>query len=166
MQQNVFLFDDTLKNNITLYNSYPDEKLNDAIESAGLSGVIKMLEKDSQTFIGESGNTLSGGERQRIAIARSLIRGCDILILDEATANLDNETAYNIEKSLIETPDLTCIFVTHRYTKDVLSKCDDILVMRDGELIEHGTFDSLYNRKGYFYSLYNITSKEVIENDL
>jgi ATP-binding cassette subfamily C protein len=79
--------------------------------------------------------------------------------LDEATANLDNETAYDIEKALLETPDLTCIFVTHRYTKELLRRCDGILVMRDGKLVEDGTFDELYERKDYFFSLYNVSER-------
>jgi ATP-binding cassette subfamily C protein len=156
MHQSVFLFDDTLKNNITLYNQYADSELENAVKGAGLTEVINALPEKSKTLVGESGKTLSGGERQRIAIARALLKGCKVLILDEATANLDNETAYSIEKSLLSAPDLTCLFVTHRYNKELLSKCDGILVMRDGELVESGRFETIYNAKGYFYSLLNV----------
>lgn len=159
MHQNVFLFDDTLRNNITLYNQYSDSDFNSAVEKAGLNNVVSNLSDKALALVGESGKTLSGGERQRVAIARAIIKGCDVLIMDEATANLDNETAYDIEKSLIDTPNLTCIFVTHRYTKELLRKCDGILVMRDGELVESGNFDDLYDEKGYFYSLYTVTER-------
>jgi ATP-binding cassette subfamily C protein len=156
MHQSVFLFDDTLKNNITLYNQYAESEFENAVKRAGLTEVIAALHEKSETLVGESGKTLSGGERQRIAIARALLKGCKVLILDEATANLDNETAYNIEKSLLSAPDLTCLFVTHRYNKDLLSKCDGILVMRDGKLVESGQFETLYQAKGYFYSLLHV----------
>ena len=156
MHQNVFLLDDTLRNNITLDNPYPEEKYEAAIKSAMLEDFVHGLPEGSLTMVGEGGNTLSGGERQRVAIARALIKGCEVMIFDEAMASLDNETAYSIEKSLLEKNDLTCIFATHRYTKDLLQLCDGILVLRDGELAETGTFDELYDMKGYFYSLYNI----------
>jgi ABC-type multidrug transport system fused ATPase/permease subunit len=150
MHQNVFMLDDTLRNNITLYNPYSDDDYINAVRKA------QLLPQGSETKVGEGGNTLSGGERQRVAIARALIKGSEVIILDEATANLDNETAYSIEKALLDTPDLTCIFVTHRYTKELLCQCDGILVMRDGVLAESGTFDELYNMKEYFFSLYNV----------
>jgi len=152
MHQNVFLLDDTLRNNITLYNAYSNADYNSVIGRAQLTGLV-----DSTTNVGEGGKLLSGGERQRIAIARALIKGSRVIMLDEATANLDNETAYSIEKSLIEASDLTCIFVTHRYTRNLLEKCDGILVMRDGELVESGTFAELYDKKDYFYSLFKIS---------
>lgn len=122
--------------------------------------MIKYLCKNPGLFIiGESGNILFGGERQRVAIARTVIKGCDVLLLDEATSNLDNETAYDIEKSLIETTDLTCIVVTHRYIKELLSQYDEILVMCNGELVESGSFNELFLKKGYFYSLYNVAGR-------
>jgi len=157
MHQNVFMLDDNLRNNITLYNPYSDEEYEQAVNKAKLSQLVKS--QGPQANIGEGGNTLSGGERQRVAIARALIKGSKVMMMDEATSNLDNETAYDIESALVEMPDLTSIFVTHRYTKDILRKCDGILVMRDGELIESGNFDELYARKEYFYSLYNIGSR-------
>ncbi|MCL1821131.1 MAG: ABC transporter ATP-binding protein/permease, partial [Oscillospiraceae bacterium] len=157
LHQNVFLFDDSLRNNITLYNQYSDTEYENVIEKANLSGIMVSPSDNALTKLGESGKTLSGGERQRVAIARAMIKGCDVLTLDEATANLDNETAYNIEKSLLEVTDLTYIFVTHRYNKELLRKCDGIIVMHDGEIVDSGNFDELYDKKGYFYSLYTIT---------
>lgn len=160
MHQNVFLFDDTFRNNITLFEQYSEPEYKNAITKAGLADVESSLVDGALTKVGEGGKTLSGGERQRIAIARAVIRGCEVLILDEATANLDNETAYNIEWSLMEASDLTCIFVTHRYNQELLRKYDGILVMRGGELVESGGFDELYDNQGYFYSLYNVGGGE------
>lgn len=159
MHQGVFMLDDTFRSNITLYNNYSDKQYKDVIKSARLESVIDALPQGSDTKIGEGGNMLSGGERSRIAMARAFIKGSSVIILDEAMANLDNETAYKIENTLIETPNISCIFVTHRYTKDILQKCDDILVMKDGELVETGRFDELYESKGYFYSLYNVSGR-------
>ena len=79
-----------------------------------------------------------------------------MLICDEATASLDNITANEIERTIMDMTDLTCIFLTHRYSCDILADCDGLLVMRDGQLHEEGTFTELYNQKGYFYSLLNV----------
>ncbi|MCL2400652.1 MAG: ABC transporter ATP-binding protein/permease [Defluviitaleaceae bacterium] len=159
MNQNVFMLDDTLRNNITLYNDYSVEDYNKVIKEAQLEDLINTLPNGSDTSIGEGGNTLSGGERQRVAIARALIKGCKVIALDEAMASLDNETAYDIEKTLLETQNVMNIFVTHRYTRELLRKCDGVLVMRDGKLVEAGTFDELYEQRGYFYSLYSVTER-------
>jgi len=159
MHQNVFMLDDTLKNNVTLLNPYSESEYAKAIEKAQLGDFIRNLPHGSDTKIGEGGNAISGGERQRVAIARALIKGSKVLLMDEATSNLDNETAYSIEKAFIETPDTTGIFVTHRLTKDLLRHCDGILVMRGGKLAESGTFDELYQKKDYFYSLCNISER-------
>ena len=160
LHQNVFILDDTLKNNITLYHKYSDDEYSLALEKAKLLDVEANLPNGSKTSLGEGGNILSGGERQRVSIARTILKGSEVLILDEATASLDNVIAHDIEKSIIDMEDLTCIFVTHRYSKDILEKCDGILVMKNGELFEHGTFDELYESKGYFYSLYNTSGDD------
>lgn len=158
LHQNVFMLDDTLRNNITLYNDYSDEEYRDALTKANLLDVEARLANGSDTVLGEGGNTISGGERQRVSIARAILKGSGVMILDEATASLDNIIAHDIEKSITDMDELTCIFVTHRYSREILEKCDGILVLKDGELFEHGTFDELYNAKGYFYSLYNVLS--------
>ena len=157
LHQNVFLLDDTLRNNVTLYNNYSEKQYLAAVQKANLAAVEASLPNGSDTILGEGGNTVSGGERQRVSIARAIIRGNEVIILDEATANLDNIIAHDIEKSIIEMEGVTCIFVTHRYSKDILEKCDGILVMKDGTLFEQGTFKELIESKGYFYSLYNIS---------
>ena len=153
LHQDVFLLDDTLRNNITLYNNYSEEEYRNALQKANLIDVESRLPNGSDTMLGESGNTLSGGERQRVSIARTFLKGSEVMILDEATASLDNLIAHDIEKSVVGIEGLTCILVTHRYSKDILEQCDNILVMKNGELFEHGSFSDLYEKRGYFYSL-------------
>jgi|GEM_PF-302231 len=158
MHQNIFLLDDSLYNNITLSHDYHDDVIAHVIKKAQLNDVIDQFPDGLFTKIGEGGNILSGGEKQRIAIARALIKGSEIMMFDEAMSSLDNETAANIERTLLQTEGLTTISVTHRYNKALLKLYDNILVMKDGTLIETGTFDELYERKDYFYSLYNIAN--------
>jgi len=143
LSQEVFLLDDTLRNNITLYNTYTDDAYNRAVTQANLCSVVDALPNGADTALGEGGNTLSGGERQRVAIARALLKGSEILVLDEATASLDNEVAHEIESAIINMAELTCLFVTHRYNEEILRQCDGILVMKDGELVAQGTYDTL-----------------------
>ena len=159
IQQNVFMFDDSIKENIRLYSTHDDNEILDSCKRAGLSKLIERLPEGINSLVGENGNKLSGGEKQRIAIARALINDTQILILDESTSALDNETAYNLEKSLLNLDDLTLITVTHKLIKNILVDYDEIIVMKNGKIIEKGHFDELINLKGYFYSLY------IIQND-
>ena len=118
--------------------------------------LLNKLPNGINSLVGENGNKLSGGEKQRIAIARALINNTQILILDESTSALDNETAYNLENSLLNLENLTLIKVTHKLIKNILNIYDEIIVMNNGKIIEKGNFEDLINIKGYFYSLYTI----------
>lgn len=152
--QEVYIFEDTFRNNITLYGEFTDEEVMDAVEKAGLSGVLKKLENGFDTIMKESGKNVSGGERQRISIARAFLYHRKIFIMDEATSSLDNKTAYQIEKTIFDMPDVTVIMVTHHYNRDILGKCDKIYLINDGEVGEQGTFDKLMEQEGKFRLLY------------
>ncbi|SHF08368.1 ATP-binding cassette, subfamily C [Thermoanaerobacter uzonensis DSM 18761] len=154
IQQNVFMFSDTLKNNICLYSECSEEEINEALRQSGLVHVVEKLPKGLDTIVGEGEVELSGGERQRIAIARALIKKAEILLIDEATAALDKVTASDIERILINL-DATVLAVTHKLDPEILKRYDEIFVMRDGEIIERGTLDELLNKRGYLYYMYN-----------
>lgn len=154
IQQNVFMFNDTLKNNICLYSECSEEELNEALKKSGLVQTVEKLPNGLDTIVGEGEVELSGGEMQRIAIARALIKKAEVLLIDEATAALDKVTASDIERVLINL-DATVLAVTHKLDPDILKRYDEIFVMKDGEIIEMGTLDELLEKRGYFYYMYN-----------
>lgn len=157
IEQNVFIFDDTIRRNITMFRNFPAETVESAVNRAGLTELI--AERGEGYRCGENGSGLSGGERQRVSIARCLLHGTPILLLDEATAALDNQTAFAVTEAILNLDDLTRLVVTHRLDKALLEQYDEILVLRDGCLCESGTFDNLMGKKGYFYSLYTVSSR-------
>lgn len=154
--QNVFLFDDTVRRNITMFREFPTEQVQTAIEHSGLARFI--TERGEEYRCGENGVGLSGGERQRISIARALLRGTPVLLLDEATASLDNQTAYAVTDSILHLDGLTRLVVTHRLEAGLLEQYDEIFVLKDGALREQGRFADLMEQKGYFYSLYTVSN--------
>jgi ABC-type multidrug transport system fused ATPase/permease subunit len=155
IQQNVFVFDSSIKNNITMFKEFDQERINWAITQAGLADLIE--QKGMDYDCGENGSGLSGGERQRISIARCLLKGSSVMLVDEATAALDAKTAVAITNSILAIEGLTRIIVTHRLEEAILRKYDKIFVLQNGGLIEEGTFDELMMEKGYFYSLYTVS---------
>ncbi len=154
IHQQTFIFNDTLKNNICLYNDFADDKFYSALEKAGLNKILTINNKGIDMLIGEGNVELSGGELKRVSIARALIRDAELLLIDEATSALDNKTAHAIENSLINL-EATIIAISHRLDKQILSKYDEILFMKNGTIVEFGKFDELLNQRGYFYQLYN-----------
>ena len=153
VQQDVYIFDDTLKANITLSQSFTEDDIKKAVQQSGLESYILENELGLQTSCGENGSNLSGGERQRLSIARALIRKTPILLLDEATSSLDNKVTTEIENSILEIQDLTVLVVTHKLNKSMLKKYNRILFMKNGVIVEDGSFDNLMDRKGEFYKL-------------
>ena len=153
VQQDVYIFDDTLKANITLSQSFTEDDIKKAVQQSGLESYILENELGLQTSCGENGSNLSGGERQRLSIARALIRKTPILLLDEATSSLDNKVTTEIENSILEIQDLTVLVVTHKLNKSMLKKYNRILFMKNGVIVEDGYFDNLMDRKGEFYKL-------------
>ena len=157
VQQDVYIFDDTLKANITLSQSFTEDDIKKAVQQSGLESYILENELGLQTLCGENGSNLSGGERQRLSIARALIRKKPILLLDEATSSLDNKVTTEIENSILEIQDLTVLVVTHKLNKSMLKKYNRILFMKNGVIVEDGSFDNLMDRKGEFYKLVELS---------
>lgn len=155
IQQEVFMFDAPIENNIMLYKPYSDGLLDNSIELSGLAGFINR--KGTEFNCGENGSFLSGGEKQRVSIARALIKGTPILLLDEATSSLDNETALAIEKSILNINNITRVIVTHKLNESMLSMYDEIIMMKNGKVVEKGSFNDLIEKRGVFYSLYKVT---------
>ena len=155
IQQNVFIFNSSIKDNITMFRNFSEADVKNAVELSGLSELIS--ERGENFLCGENGNGLSGGERQRISIARSLLHKTPVLLVDEATAALDKETSFRIFNTLLSLGGLTKIIVTHALDESLLKKYDCLLAMKNGEIFEHGTFGELMERKEYFYSLFTVS---------
>lgn len=164
IQQNVFIFDNSIKENIVMFKGYDEDIVNKAIESASLTSLIS--EKGYDYDCGEGGKLLSGGEKQRISIARSLIRKAPILIMDEGTSALDIATSQKIEEELAKIEGLTKIVITHKMDKNILSMYDEIVVLNNGTIYEKGSFDELISKKGYFYSLYNVSNIKAFQDEV
>ena len=154
IQQNVFIFNASIRNNITMFSDFPREAVERAIEMSGLSALIEARGEDY--LCGENGSGLSGGEKQRISIARSLLKQSQVLLVDEATAALDARTAYQVSSAILDLSGLTRIVVTHALDEALLKRYDCILTLKNGSITEAGTFDRLMENKGYFYSLYTV----------
>lgn len=156
VQQDVFIFNDTISANITMGASFSKEEVDNALKNSGLSVFIE--EHGTDYLCGEDGRNLSGGEKQRISIARALLRDSSIILFDEATSSLDNVTTTEIENT-INSLEKICIAITHKLDLSVLRKYDQILVFSDGKIVERGKLDDLIEYKGAFFQLYN-SSKE------
>ena len=151
VQQNVFVFHDSIYNNICLYKNIPEKEFDCVIQKSGLSSLIQ--QKGKNFSCGANGNKLSGGEKQRISIARALLRNASILLMDEASSALDEKTADEIMHSILDMPDTTSLVITHRLNSTLLKKYDGICVLHHGKIIEFGPFDELMKNKGLLYSL-------------
>lgn len=157
VQQDVYIFDDTLRANITLNQSFTDEEIKQAVQQSGLESYVLENESGLQTLCGENGSNLSGGQKQRLSIARALIRKTPILLLDEATSSLDNQVSTEIENSILDIQDLTAIVVTHKLNENILKRYDRILFMKAGVIVEDGSFSDLMDRRGEFYKLFELS---------
>ena len=155
VQQNVFIFNASIRDNITMFPDFPREEVDRAIEMSGLSQLI--AERGEDYLCGENGSGLSGGEKQRISIARSLLKRSQVLLVDEATAALDAQTTFQVSNVILDLNDLTRIVVTHTLDEKLLKRYDCVLTLRNGRITESGSFDTLMARKGYFYSLFTVS---------
>ena len=150
IHQNIYIFDETIYDNICLHEYYPEEQIEKVIEESGLTEFISELPTRLQYQVGENGSNLSGGQKQRIAVARALIRNKPILILDEGTSAIDMQTAYDIENRLLNMEDLTLITITHHLEQNLLEKYDEIFYMENGHIKERGSFKHLINTSSCF----------------
>ena len=157
VQQDVYIFDDTLSANITLNKTFNEEDIRQAVQQSGLESYVLENESGLQALCGENGSNLSGGQKQRLSIARALIRKTPILLLDEATSSLDNQVTIEIENSILEIQDLTALVVTHKLNETILKKYNRILFMKNGVIVEDGSFGDLMNRRGEFYKLFELS---------
>jgi len=157
VQQDVYIFDDTLRANITLNQSFTDEEINQAVQQSGLENYVLENESGLQDLCGENGSNLSGGQKQRLSIARALIRKTPILLLDEATSSLDNQVTTEIESSILDIEKLTALVVTHKLNENILKRYDRILFMKSGVIVEDGSFGDLMDKRGEFYKLFELS---------
>ncbi len=155
IQQNVFIFNASIRDNITMFADFPRDAVDKAIEMSGLSELT--AERGENYLCGENGSGLSGGEKQRISIARSLLKRSQVLLVDEATASLDAQTAAQVANAILGLDGITRIVVTHALDEALLKQYDCILTLKKGQLVEAGDFEELMRAKGYFYSLYTVT---------
>ncbi|HLV13661.1 MAG TPA: ABC transporter ATP-binding protein [Xanthomarina sp.] len=157
--QDEFLFEGTIRENILFPKPHAsEEELQHAVKAAYVNEFTDRFEEGLDTLIGERGVKLSGGQRQRLAIARAILADPKIIILDEATSNLDTESEGLIQKSLSElTKNRTTIVIAHRLS--TIKKADQILVVEAGRIAERGTHEELIAKQGRYFDLYTYQAK-------
>lgn len=151
IHQDVYVFNESIYDNICLHCDYTDSELDRALKISGVSGFIDNLPKGLDTLAVENGANLSGGQKQRIAVARAIIQNKPILILDEGTSAIDMQTAYDIEQNLLSIDYLTLITITHNLQGENLKRYDRIIYMDSGMIDETSSYEELINKQGSFY---------------
>ena len=141
--QDTYIFEDTLINNLTLYCNYTQQQINDVITACKINEIIEKLPKGINTILSSDETNLSGGEKQRIGVARALLRNSNVLLLDEYTSSMDSVSSKYLENMVMNIQDKIIIFITHKIDSQILSACDEILVLEDGELKNYGDYSQL-----------------------
>lgn len=154
IQQNVFVFNASIKDNVSMFRDFPKTEMDEAIARAHLGALIR--ERGEDYLCGENGSGLSGGEKQRISVARSLLKKSSVLLADEVTAALDAQTAHRVSSDILDLQEITRIVVTHTLEESLLRRYDKIFVLRSGRIEEAGSFADLMANKGYFYALFTV----------
>lgn len=149
LNENVSLFSGSIRENISLFRDYSEEDFVKAVSAAH-------VELDLDREIADEGRNVSSGEQRRIEIARSLLDSVNVLIFDEVVSTLDIETAYEIEKLALNFDDKTVIFISHNFSGKLISEYDEILVMGQGRLISHGSYNKLIQECEYFRKICEI----------
>ena len=158
VSQDIFLFNDTIHENITTGKKINQQQLNSALNISFANEFINKLPDGIHTEIGDRGTILSGGQKQRLTIARAFIHENDILLFDEATSALDNESEKMVQKALDKISSTkTVIAVAHRLS--TISHFDNIVVLKDGKIEEQGTHEILMQKKSVYSKLYNLSLK-------
>ncbi|MFQ5963165.1 MAG: ABC transporter ATP-binding protein [Candidatus Scalinduaceae bacterium] len=159
ISQDIFLFSGTIRDNISLFNSISDKRILGIIDELGLAHFIGRMPQGLDTEVAERGSNLSAGERQFISFARILAYNPEILILDEATSNIDPVSEVLIQDAIKKiTEDRTSIIISHRLS--TINNCDHILVLNKGEKVEEGNHEALMRKQGLYSQLYKVYLKK------
>ncbi len=158
VSQDIFLFHDTIHENLTVGQKFKEHEIATALKVAYVDNFVDKLPQGVQTIIGDRGTRLSGGQQQRLTIARAFLKNANILLFDEATAALDNESEKVVQKALEQiASEKTVIAIAHRLS--TIQEYDQIFVMNEGQIVEHGTHDELMKKEGEYFKLYELGRK-------
>ncbi|TDU86778.1 ABC-type multidrug transport system fused ATPase/permease subunit [Kribbella voronezhensis] len=166
--QTAFLFDDTIRGNLTLGGDYADEEVWDALRVAQGDGFVKSLPHGLDTKVGERGTTLSGGQRQRIALARALVRRPRLLILDDATSAVDPQVEARILAGLrtaVQGSEAATTVLVIAYRKATISLADEVLFLDEGRIAEHGSHLELQERSAAYRELVDAYEKDAARRE-
>lgn len=153
IHQNIFLFNESIKDNICLYKEYSSDEFESAVCKSMVYEMFQGGIYTSDYMIEDNGKNLSGGQKQRIALARALIQNKPLIIMDEGTSAIEQKASFEIETTLLENPCLTLVTITHNLNKQHLEKYDSIIVIDSGEIAEIGNYNELMEQKGYLYKM-------------